>query len=85
MMSTYDIYLFYIDGNDKNFGVISLQTENIFILANDIFAIAKKIELKKAKLLIKNREKLIFNTYIKFNGGYFRLTDNNSLFFSQEK
>lgn len=83
--STYDFCLFYIDDNDKGFGVVGLQTDNTLILANDIFAIAKEKKLKEAKLLAKDREKLILNTPIKFNGGYIRLVNNNSLVLSQER
>ena len=85
MESTYDSCLLYTDGNDKSFGIIGLQTDNTLILANDIFAAAKEKELKEAKLLAKNREKLTLNTLIKFNGSYIRLADDNSLFLSQER
>lgn len=54
---TYNSYLFYTNGNDKNFRVVDLQIDNILILANNIFTIVKKKELKKAKLLAKNRKK----------------------------
>lgn len=69
MKSMYNFCLLYIDSNNKGFEIESLQTDNILILANDIFAIAKEKELKKAKLLAKDREKLIFHTSIKFNRG----------------
>ena len=58
MESTYDSCLLYTDGNDKGFGVVGLQTDDTLILANDIFAAAEEKELKEAKLLAKDREKL---------------------------
>ncbi len=85
MESTYDSCLLYIDGNVKGFGVVGLQTEDTLILTNNIFATTEEKELKEAKLLAKNREKLTHNTSIKFNRSYIRLADDNSLFLSQEK
>lgn len=85
MKFTYIFYLFYTNSNDKIFGRIGLQIENTFILANNIFAATKKKRLKKAKLLVKDREKLILNTLIKLNRGYISLADDNNLFFSQKK
>ena len=85
MESTYDFCLLYTDSSKKDFGIVGLQTDNTFILANDIFAAAKEKELKEAKLLAKNREKLILNIPIKFNGGYIKLANNKNLFFSQKR
>lgn len=83
--SNHDFCLFSIDGNAKWFGVIGLQIDNIFILANNIFAAAKEKKLKKAKFLAKNKEKLTFDILIKFNIGYIKQADNNSLFFSKKQ
>lgn len=80
-----DFYLLYINDNNKSFEVFYLQIDNIFILTNDIFIAAKENKLKKAKRLAKNREKLIYNTSIKFNGDYIRFINDNNLFFSQKK
>ena len=85
MESTYDSCLIYTDGNDKRFGVISLQTDDTLILADDIFASAEEKELKKAQLHAKDREKLTFNTPIKFNRGYIKLAEDNILFLSQKR
>ena len=85
MESTYDFCLLYINGNDKSFEIVGLQTDDILILPNDIFAAAKEKELKEAKLLAKDREKLTLHIFIKFNKGYIRLADDNSLFLSQKK
>ena len=85
MESTYDSCLLYTDGSKKGFGIVSLQTDNTLILVNDTFAIAKEKELKEAKPLAKDREKLTLNTPIKFNGGYIKLADDNKLFLSQKR
>lgn len=82
---SYDFCLFYIDSNDKSFGVVSLQTDNILILINDIFAATKEKELKKGKLLAKNRKKQTLNIPIKFNRSYIRLVDANNSSLSQKK
>lgn len=81
----YDFYLFYINNNNKSHKIKDLQIINIFILSNDIFAIIMEKMLKKAKLLEKNKEKLIFYTFRKFIKGYIRLKNNNSLFFGYER
>ena len=78
----YDSCLFYTDGNDKDFGVVGLQTDNTLILASNIFATTKEKGFKEVKLLAKDKEKLTPNNSIKFNRGYIRLTNNNSLFLS---
>lgn len=83
--STNDFCLLYTDGSSKGFGVIGLKTDDTLILAYDIFAAVKEKELKEVKLLVKNRKKLILNTSTKFNGGYIRLADNNSLLLSQKR
>lgn len=85
MESTYDSCLLYMVGSNKGFGVVGLQIDDTLILADDIFAAAEEKELKEAKLLAKDREKLTHNTPIKFNGGYIRLANDNSLFLSQER
>lgn len=82
--STYDFCLLYTNSNNKIFRIVGLQTENTFILANNIFTAAKDKKLKEAKLLAKNREKLTLNTSIKFNKNYIRLIDNNGLFLAQK-
>lgn len=45
--------LFYTNSYNKSYKIVDLSTNNIFILINNIFAITKEIELKKAKLLSK--------------------------------
>ena len=82
MKFIYNSCLLYINSNNKGLEVINLEKNNILIQVNDIFAAIKENELKKAKLLAKNREKLIFNTVIKFNRGYIRLVNDNNLFLS---
>ena len=81
----YDFCLLYKKGNNKGFRVVDLQINDILILTDDIFAATKEKELKMAKLLTKNGEKLTLDISIKFNRGYIRLVADNSVFFSQEK
>lgn len=54
-------------------------------LANNIFVIIKKKELKKVELLAKNREKLTHNIFINFNRSYIRFVANNNLFFQSKE
>lgn len=76
-----DFYLIYINRNNKSFGIVVLQINNIFILVNYIFTIVEKKNSKERIILIKNREKLTLNTSIMFNKGYIRLIKDNSFFF----
>lgn len=85
MKSTQDFCHFHTDGNDKNFGVVGLQIDNIFILINNIIAAAKEKKLKEANLLLKKRKKPKLHILIKFNKGYILLADDNKLFLNQEK
>ena len=64
---TYDPCLLYI--NTNRFGIIGLQTDNTLLLIDDTLATAEKTELKKAKFIVKEREKLTLDTLIKFNRG----------------
>ena len=85
--STYDPCLLHTDvtSGGKGFGVVGLQTDDTLILADEHFAEAEEIELHRAKLLVKPREQLIIITSIKFNGGYLKQTDINSILFNQER
>ena len=55
MESTYDSCLLYIDGSNKDIKVVSLQTDNTLLLADNIFAAIKEKKLKEVKLLAKDR------------------------------
>ena len=85
--STYDPCLLHTDvtSGGKGFGVVGLQTDDTLILADEHFAEAEEIELHRAKLLAKPREQLTIITSIKFNGGYLKQTDTNSILFNQER
>lgn len=83
--SIYNFCLLFINSSNMRFKVISLQTDNIFILAYNIFLIIKKKQLNEVKLLAKNKEKLTYNILIKFNRSNIKLTADNSIFFSWKK
>ena len=55
------------------FGVISLQIDNTFILADKTFV---KAEQEKFKFKVKSKEMLSTDYLIKFNGGIITLTGN---------
>lgn len=84
MESTYNFCLLYINGSQKDFEVVGLQTDDILILANNAFAATEEKELKEAKLLAKNRKNLTHNTSIKFNKSYIRVAVDKSLFLNQK-
>ena len=64
--SIYNPCLFY---NNKPFKIISLQTDNILFFIDDTFAKTEQSKLYKAEFMAKEREQLIINIPIKFNGG----------------
>ena len=64
--STYDS-CFLISTIDK-FGVVGMQTDDSFILADEQFAALKEDELTKAELLAKLKEKLTSESLLVFNG-----------------
>jgi hypothetical protein len=76
--STYDSCLLYT--NEDGFGVVGLQTDDTFFLADKSFAKAEESELKKANFLAKAREQLTLTTPIKFNDSQIELQDNSILF-----
>jgi hypothetical protein len=59
--------------NKNGFGIVGLQTNNTFFLANKSFAKAKESELNKAKFLAKDKEQLTSLTLIKFNNSQIKL------------
>jgi hypothetical protein len=52
---------------------VGLQTNNTLFLVDKEFADTKQNELHKAKFMAKEREQLIVNTPLKFNGGFIQL------------
>ncbi len=64
--STYDFCLLFINQNES-FELIEMQTDDILILRDELFAELEENELKKAKLTSKKRKMLITLTSIKFN------------------
>jgi hypothetical protein len=65
--SIYDL-CFLIITNKDIFGIISIQTDDIIILADKRFLAQEKKELKQAKYIIKPKEKLTIVNLLLFNG-----------------
>jgi hypothetical protein len=65
-----------------SFSVISLQIDNTLIIADENFALAEEIELKKAKFMAKEREELIINSSIKFNNRIMEFQENRTIYMS---
>lgn len=53
MDSIYNFCLLYTDGSQKNFGMVGLQTDNSFLLANNIFATAEEKKAEEGKTIRK--------------------------------
>jgi hypothetical protein len=77
--SIYDPCLFY---SLQLFGIVSIQTNNTFILSDSDFFWKKESELKKARLIAKDYEQLNANSDLKFNRGVIYLKDNRSIVFT---
>ncbi|KAI0994317.1 hypothetical protein K3495_g13865 [Podosphaera aphanis] len=80
--STFDPCLLHT--TDDNLGLVGLQTDDTLILANSVFAAREEDQLKEAKFLAKEREKLTASNNLQFNGGLITLINNN-IYLSQEK
>jgi hypothetical protein len=68
----------------NHFGVIDIQTDDTFILADDDFVELEERKLARVALAFKKREKLISIISIKFNDDLIFLSDN-SLLLTQSK
>jgi hypothetical protein len=68
----------------NQFEVIDIQTDDTLILADDEFVTLEQNELDRARLIFKQREKLISTISIKFNDDLIFLSDN-SLLLTQSK
>ena len=62
--STYDLYFHYSSGP---FGIVRIQTDNTWILANNDFASKEDKAIKTAKIMTKDWEHLTSSQPLKFN------------------
>jgi hypothetical protein len=75
---TYDFCLLYkLDINLS--GVVEMQIDDILLLADQSFAALKKETIKSAKIMIKDRERLISDNLLKFNGIRIERLSSNDL------
>ena len=63
--STFNLCLLY---NNHLTAIISLQTDDTLIAADNIFTVLEQEELEKAKFLAKPYKTLKTNGYLEFNG-----------------
>ena len=66
IISTYD-FCFLIITKKEVFGLIGMQTDNIFILVLKEFSVLEDNKLREAKFFIKLKEALIPETLLIFN------------------
>ncbi len=84
MKSTYDSCLLFTKQINRNvFEMIEMQTNDILMLEDDVFAELKKKKLKKAKLTFKKRKMLITLTSIKLNDEVIIIDSSNILLLNQ--
>ena len=77
-MSSFDPCLLITSTSKDIFGIIGMQTNNIFILALASFSQLEDLELDKAKLCAKPKEKLMLKLLLIFNRGILT-RENNSI------
>jgi hypothetical protein len=63
--------------------VVALQTNNILIFANQVFADKKKKTIIEAKIMTKSREKLDSKNLIKFNDTIITRLENDDIYLNQ--
>ncbi len=69
--STYNLCLLYISSitlNQFDMSIVSMQTDDTLILADQSFAIVEDEAIISAKIMIKAREQSISDNSLKFNG-----------------
>jgi hypothetical protein len=66
IISIYDPYFLIITNKDI-FGIVSMQTDDIIILANKRFSAREEKKLKQAKYTTKPKKKLIAANLLLFN------------------
>jgi hypothetical protein len=71
--------------NQSAFELVEMQTNDILMLRDDLFAELEKKKLKKAKLMFKKREMLITLISIKFNDEVIIIDSSNTLLLNQLK
>ena len=67
IISIYNLY-FLITTKKEAFGLVGIQTDDIFILISEEFSVLEDDEFSKVKFLIKFKEALIPKTLLIFNG-----------------
>ena len=87
--SIYDSCFLYINKKGKGFEVVELQIDDTLILGDETFAKIENFHFHEVKLLAKNRDQLIFQHSIKFNGVYIKQENlskqKNSFYLNQER
>jgi hypothetical protein len=81
---TYDSCLLYIIDRIC-IEIVSMQTNDTFILADQSFAVVEKEAVHSAKIMTKTREQLTFENSLKFNDTIIeRIDSNDAIYFRQE-
>ncbi len=76
---TYDSCLLYIIFIQIDLKIVSMQTDDTFILADQSFVIVEKEAIHSAKIMIKTREQLTFINLLKFNDTRIERLESNEI------
>jgi hypothetical protein len=70
--------------SNHSFGIVGLQTNDTLFVRDNDFAEVEYLKLQEANFLAKERERLITDYNLKFNGGIIR-TDSTGITLTQER
>ncbi len=88
IQSTYNLCLLYISSiifSHIDMSIVSMQTNDILILADQSFVVIEEEALIIVKIMIKSREQLILNNALKFNDTRIERIDSDGvIYFRQE-
>jgi hypothetical protein len=82
--STYDLCLLYKIIDSIISDVIGMQTDDTLYETIEAFAKQKNETIKSAKIMIKNRKRLIPDNSLKFNETRIERLENETIYFRQE-
>ncbi len=80
---TYDSCLLYIIDHIC-MSIVSMQTDDILILADQSFVVVEKEAVHSAKIMTKTREQLTFENSLKFNDIRIERINSHAIYFRQE-
>jgi hypothetical protein len=82
---TYDLYLLYKIIDSILSGIVDMPTDDTLYETIEAFAKQKNEAIKSAKIMIKNRERLTSDNFLKFNEIRIERLDSNEIIYFRQK